>query len=118
MSRTSSVKGEYAVGMISKWPERLTKAPARATLMRNGIDVFEADTRRWVRRVAYYKSSLNLKLGTPAVRNVMDMNAFFGGFAAALKSDVVWVMNVVPARKPSTLSVIFDRGLIGVYHDW
>lgn len=118
MSRTSSVKGEYAVGMIPKWPERLTKAPARATLMRNGIDVFEADTRRWARRVAYYKNSLNLKLGTPAVRNVMDMNAFFGGFAAALKSDAVWVMNVVPARKPSTLSVIFDRGLIGVYHDW
>ncbi|KAH0980345.1 hypothetical protein GBA52_007522 [Prunus armeniaca] len=50
MSRTSSVKGEYAVGMIPKWPERLTKAPARATLMRNGIDVFEADTRRWARR--------------------------------------------------------------------
>ncbi|KAM2005346.1 hypothetical protein FF1_000583 [Malus domestica] len=118
VSRTSSVKGEFAVGMIPKWPERLTKAPARATLMRNGIDVFEADTRRWARRVAYYKNTLNLKLGTPAVRNVMDMNAFFGGFAAALKSDAVWVMNVVPARKSSTLSVIFDRGLIGVYHDW
>ncbi|MED6220547.1 putative pectin methyltransferase qua3 [Stylosanthes scabra] len=48
----------------------------------------------------------------------MDMNALFGGFAAALKSDPVWVMNVVPARKPSTLDVVFDRGLIGVYHDW
>ena len=36
----------------------------------------------------------------------------------ALNSDPVWVMNVVPARKPSTLSVIYDRGLIGVYHDW
>lgn len=118
MSRTSSVKGEFAVGMIPKWPDRLTKAPARATVMRNGIDVFEADTRRWARRVAYYKNTLNLKLGTLAVRNVMDMNAFFGGFAAALKSDPVWVMNVVPARKSSTLSVIFDRGLIGVYHDW
>ncbi|KAK4381178.1 putative methyltransferase PMT13 [Sesamum angolense] len=82
--------------------------------MKNGIDVFEADNRRWARRVAYYKNSLNIKLGTPSIRNVMDMNAFFGGFAAVS----VWVMNVVPARKPSTLDVIFDRGLTGVYHDW
>lgn len=86
--------------------------------MKNGIDVFEADTRRWARRIAYYKNSLNIKLGTPAIRNVMDMNAFFGGFAAAIRSDPVWVMNVVPARQPSTLAVIYDRGLIGVYHDW
>lgn len=86
--------------------------------MKNGIDLFDADTRRWARRVAYYKNSLSLKLGTPAVRNIMDMNAFFGGFAAALKSDPVWVMNVVPPRKPLTLSVIYDRGLIGLYHDW
>uniref|UniRef100_A0A5B6YPN1 Methyltransferase n=1 Tax=Davidia involucrata TaxID=16924 RepID=A0A5B6YPN1_DAVIN len=118
VSMTSSVKGEYAVGTIPKWPERLSKAPSRANLMKNGIDVFEADTRRWARRVAYYKNSLNLKLGTPAIRNIMDMNAFFGGFAAVLLSDPVWVMNVVPARKPSTLGVIYDRGLIGVYHDW
>jgi hypothetical protein len=86
--------------------------------MKNGLDLFDADTRRWVRRVAYYKNSLNVKLGTPAIRNVMDMNAFFGSFAAALMPDPVWVMNVVPARKPSTLGVIYDRGLIGVYHDW
>lgn len=86
--------------------------------MRNGIDVFEADTRRWARRVAYYKKSLNIKLGTSTIRNVMDMNALFGGFAASLLSDPVWVMNVVPARKASTLGVIYDRGLIGVYHDW
>ncbi|PIA49549.1 hypothetical protein AQUCO_01300384v1 [Aquilegia coerulea] len=118
VSKIPSPKGEHAVGTIPNWPERLTKTPSRATLMKNGIDVFEADTRRWQRRVEYYKKTLNLKLGTPAVRNVMDMNAFFGGFAAALLSDPVWVMNVIPARKPSTLGVVYDRGLIGVYHDW
>lgn len=118
VSRTSSVKGEVAVGTIAKWPERLTKIPSRATLVKNGMDVFEADTRRWARRVAYYKNSLNLKLGTSAIRNIMDMNAFFGGFAAALKSYHMWQMNVVPAHKPPTLAVIYDRGLIGVYHDW
>lgn len=118
VSRMSSFRGEYSVGTIPKWPQRLTKAPLRATLVKSGINVFEADTRRWERRVAYYKNSLKLKLGTPALRNIMDMNAFFGGFAAAIASDPVWVMNVVPARKPSTLDVIYDRGLIGVYHDW
>ncbi|XP_073142732.1 probable pectin methyltransferase QUA3 [Henckelia pumila] len=118
VSRITSAKGDFAIGVIPKWPERLTKAPSRAGVMKNGMDVFEADNRRWVRRVAYYKNSLNLKLGTPSIRNVMDMNAFFGGFAAAITSDPVWVMNVVPARKPSTLDVIYDRGLIGLYHDW
>ncbi|XP_031394463.1 probable methyltransferase PMT13 isoform X2 [Punica granatum] len=117
LASANSVKGECAVGSIKKWPERLKEAPARAALLKNGIDLFGADTRRWARRIAYYKASLNLKLGTPAVRNVMDMNALFGGFAAALSSDPVWVMNVVPARKPLTLDVIYDRGLIGVYHD-
>ncbi|CAN1236847.1 Probable pectin methyltransferase QUA3 [Linum grandiflorum] len=114
----SSVKGKCAVGMIPAWPARLNKQPARASFMNNGNDLFESDSLRWARRVAYYKSSLNVKLGTPAIRNVMDMSAFFGGFAAALASDPVWVMNVVPAHKPSTLDVIYDRGLIGVYHDW
>ncbi|VFQ84013.1 unnamed protein product [Cuscuta campestris] len=119
VSRTSSVKGQYGVGTIPRWPERLVKASSRATVLENGVDVFDADTRRWEMTVAYYKKSLNLKLGTPSVRNVMDMNAFLGGFAAALVYDPVWVMNVVPAlSRPLTLDVIYDRGLIGVYHDW
>ncbi|KAH0855778.1 hypothetical protein HID58_084039 [Brassica napus] len=114
----SSVKGEIALGTIPKWPERLTKVPSRAIVMKNGLDMFEADARRWARRVAYYRDSLNLELKPPSVRNVMDMNAFFGGFSAALASESLWVMNVIPARKPLTLDVIYDRGLIGVYHDW
>ncbi|CAI9101717.1 OLC1v1039109C1 [Oldenlandia corymbosa var. corymbosa] len=117
ISKSSNAKAE-SVGTVPKWPERLIKAPSRASLVKNGADVFEADTRRWARRVTYYKKSLNLKLGTSSVRNVMDMNALFGGFAAALSSDPVWVMNVVPARSPSTLGVIYDRGLIGMFHDW
>ncbi|KAJ6807411.1 putative methyltransferase PMT13 [Iris pallida] len=113
-----SLQGELAVESIPKWPERLSNPPARLLLMRNGIDMFEADRRRWARRVAYYKNSLGLKLGTHQIRNVMDMNAFFGGFAAELSYDPVWVMNVVPPRKPLTLGVIYDRGLMGIYHDW
>ncbi|KAK9282938.1 hypothetical protein L1049_011163 [Liquidambar formosana] len=30
----------------------------------------------------------------------------------------LWVMNVIPIDEPDTLSIIFDRGLIGIYHDW
>ncbi|XP_068649748.1 probable pectin methyltransferase QUA3 [Aristolochia californica] len=118
VTKISSLKGEQAVGSMPNWPERLTKPPERVSLLKNGVDVFEADTRRWTRRVAYYKHTLDIKLGTSAIRNVMDMNAVFGGFAAALLSDPVWVMNVVPSQKPSTLGVIYDRGLIGLYHDW
>lgn len=118
ISKLPSLNGEIAVGLIPNWPDRLVEPPARVTLMKSGIDLFQADTRRWARRVAFYKKVLKIKLGTSAIRNIMDMNAFFGGFAASLLSDPVWVMNVVPAHKPSTLDVIYDRGLLGVYHDW
>ncbi|KAM7277267.1 hypothetical protein ACFE04_019133 [Oxalis oulophora] len=114
----ASIKGESAVGKIPQWPDRLTKPPSRAIVRNTRIDVFEADTKQWARRVSYYKESLNLKLGTSAVRNIMDMNALYGGFAAALISDPVWVMNVVPPHMSLTLDIIYDRGLIGVYHNW
>jgi len=48
----------------------------------------------------------------------MDMRAVYGGFAAALASKKVWVMNVVPVHAADTLPIIYERGLIGVYHDW
>ncbi|CAL9122893.1 unnamed protein product [Musa acuminata var. zebrina] len=54
------------------------------------------------------------------LRNVLDMNAHFGGFNAALldAGKSVWVMNVVPTSGPNYLPLIFDRGFIGVQHDW
>jgi len=48
----------------------------------------------------------------------MDMNTLYGGFAAALIDDPVWVMNVVSTYSPNSLSVIYDRGLIGTFNDW
>ncbi|KAE8689620.1 hypothetical protein F3Y22_tig00110933pilonHSYRG00190 [Hibiscus syriacus] len=59
-----------------------------------------------------------LAINLARIRNAMDMNAGYGGFAAALIEQPLWVMNVVPIDAPDTLSVIFERGLIGVYHDW
>ncbi|KAL0908586.1 hypothetical protein M5K25_023088 [Dendrobium thyrsiflorum] len=54
------------------------------------------------------------------LRNVLDMNSQFGGFNAALleSGKSVWVMNVVPTNSHNYLPLIFDRGLIGVQHDW
>lgn len=49
----------------------------------------------------------------------MDMNAGFGGFAAAIVKYPVWVMNVVPFdAKSNNLGIIYERGLIGTYMDW
>lgn len=54
------------------------------------------------------------------VRNVLDMNAHFGGFNSALleKGKSVWVMNVVPTIGTNHLPMILDRGFVGVLHDW
>ncbi|KAG0621941.1 hypothetical protein M758_3G060100 [Ceratodon purpureus] len=103
------------------WRKRLEIIPKRLLEAQNVDSLeFEKDTRRWRRRVRYYKETLKLGFGTPQYRNVMDMNALYGGFAANLmtRGDPVWVMNVVPTSVPNTLSAIYDRGLIGVLHDW
>ncbi|ONK57459.1 uncharacterized protein A4U43_C09F730 [Asparagus officinalis] len=52
------------------------------------------------------------------VRNVMDMRPVYRGFAAALKDMKVWVMNLVNIASPDTLSIIYECGLFGMYHDW
>lgn len=54
------------------------------------------------------------------VRNVLDMNAHFGGFNSALleAGKSVWVMNVIPTTGPNYLPLILDRGFLGVLHDW
>lgn len=48
------------------------------------------------------------------------IDSFAGSFAAALTENKLdcWVLNVVPVSGPNTLPVIYDRGLIGVMHDW
>ncbi|KAA8529359.1 hypothetical protein F0562_033842 [Nyssa sinensis] len=54
------------------------------------------------------------------IRNVMDMNAHYGGLSTAFLEarKSVWVMNVVPIRARNTLSLILDQGFAGVLHDW
>ncbi|GAB4834817.1 Probable methyltransferase PMT21 [Ancistrocladus abbreviatus] len=103
---------------VPKWPERLHIAPERISDVPGGSTrSFKQDNSKWKVRVKHYKKLLPA-LGTEKIRNVMDMNTVFGGFAAAVISDPLWVMNVVSSYGPNTMPVIYDRGLIGTYHDW
>ncbi|XP_056848646.1 probable methyltransferase PMT21 isoform X2 [Raphanus sativus] len=101
-----------------KWPERLHSTPERVSDVRgrNG-GVFKRDSSKWKTRAKHYKKLLPA-IGSDKIRNVMDMNTAYGGLAAALVDDPLWVMNVVSSYAANTLPVVFDRGLIGTYHDW
>ncbi|KAK4404799.1 putative methyltransferase PMT7 [Sesamum angolense] len=77
---------------------------------------FLLDTIYWQDQVRHYWRLMDIE--EKEVRNVMDMSAFLGGFAVALSTWPVWVMNVVPVSMNNTLSAIYDRGLIGAFHDW
>ncbi|KAL2549801.1 putative methyltransferase PMT23 [Forsythia ovata] len=107
----------YAHEWPSSWPDRLSRKPPSLSSEPDAIEAFNGDTRHWSALVSeVYLGGLDINWSS--VRNVMDMNAGYGGFAAALVKLPLWVMNVVPVHETDTLSVIFDRGLIGVYHDW
>lgn len=108
---------------VSEWPQRLHDPPDRLQSIEMDAyisrkEIFSAESKYWKEIIqsyvnAYHWKELNL-------RNVMDMRAGFGGFAAALHDLEVdcWVLNVVPVSGFNTLPVIYDRGLIGVLHDW
>ncbi|AES95570.1 putative sterol 24-C-methyltransferase [Medicago truncatula] len=103
---------------MPKWPQRLNVAPERISLVQgSSSSTFSHDNSKWKKRIQHYKKLLP-DLGTNKIRNVMDMNTAYGGFAASLINDPLWVMNVVSSYGPNTLPVVFDRGLIGTFHDW
>ncbi|KAL2333286.1 hypothetical protein Fmac_014499 [Flemingia macrophylla] len=108
---------------VSEWPARLHTPPDRLQSIKldafsSRAELFRAESKYWNDIIASYVRALHWK--KMRLRNVMDMRAGFGGFAAALIDHNLdcWVMNVVPVSGPNTLPVIYDRGLIGVMHDW
>lgn len=113
---------EIAGGELAKWPERLNAIPpriSRGTLKGVTPESFKENSELWKRRVSYYKQMNNQLAQAGRYRNLLDMNANLGGFAAALIDLPVWVMNVVPVEaKLNTLGVIYERGLIGTYQNW
>ncbi|KAL1834359.1 hypothetical protein ACET3Z_004010 [Daucus carota] len=111
-------KRKLALPSLPKWPERLHTAPERVADVRGGSDgTFNHDDSKWKVRTKHYKKLLPA-IGTDKIRNVMDMNTLYGGFAASVIDDPLWVMNVVSSYAENTLPVVYDRGLIGTYHDW
>ncbi|EEF50466.1 ATP binding protein, putative [Ricinus communis] len=113
---------DIAGGQLANWPERLTAIPPRISSgSLNGItaETFTENTELWKKRVDHYKAVDHQLAEQGRYRNILDMNAYLGGFAAALVDDPAWVMNVVPVETDiNTLGVIYERGLIGTYQNW
>lgn len=116
-------EGERGTRWPEEWPRRLQTPPYWLNRSQMGIygkpapDDFASDYEHWKRVLS--KSYLKgLGISWTNVRNVMDMRAVYGGFAAALKDLQVWVLNVVNVNSPDTLPIIYERGLFGIYHDW
>ncbi|KAJ8541595.1 hypothetical protein K7X08_002411 [Anisodus acutangulus] len=112
----------YGANMTA-WPARLHFPPDRlfsikmdAELSRR--EIFKAESKFWNDIISGYIGAFHWKKLT--LRNVLDMRAVYGGFAAALHDFDIdcWVMNVVPISGSNTLPVLYDRGFIGVMHDW
>ncbi|XP_021911541.1 probable methyltransferase PMT18 [Carica papaya] len=116
-----SNSGEVAGGAVEKWPERAFALPPRiawGTITGVTSDSFREDNEVWKERVTHYKRII-APLVQGRYRNIMDMNAYLGGFAAAMLKYPVWIMNVVPTNsEKDTLGAIYERGLIGTYQDW
>nr|GLL41179.1 probable methyltransferase PMT3 [Ipomoea trifida] len=103
---------------LAPWPARLITPPPRLADFGYSNEMFEKDTELWRQRVDSYWRILSPKISSDTVRNIMDMKANLGSFAAALKEKDVWVMNAVPEDGPNTLKIVYDRGLIGTIHNW
>ncbi|MBA0647939.1 hypothetical protein Goklo_015742, partial [Gossypium klotzschianum] len=108
---------------VSTWPARLHDPPDRLQSIEMNAyisrkEIFRAESKYWNEIIDSYVRAFHWK--DLKLRNVMDMRAGLGGFAAALHDLQIdcWVMNVVPVSGFNTLPVIYDRGLIGVMHDW
>jgi hypothetical protein len=115
-------RNEVAGGDRGKFPARVHAVPPRiasGSVPLMTAEKFNADSKLWEKRVTYYKNHLIPPLTNGRYRNIMDMNAGLGGFAAALVKEPVWVMNVMPPEaKVDTLGVIYERGFIGTYQNW
>ncbi|WZZ49511.1 hypothetical protein YC2023_049618 [Brassica napus] len=122
MHKVTEDSSKRGASWPNMWPERLETAPEwldsqEGVYGKPAPEDFAADQEKWKTVVA--KSYIDgMGIDWSNVRNVMDMRAVYGGFAAALKDLKLWVMNVVPVDAPDTLPIIYERGLFGIYHDW
>ncbi|KAI4340102.1 hypothetical protein MLD38_024971 [Melastoma candidum] len=112
---------EVTGGAWKPFPERLNDVPFRilsGSVPGVSADTYHEDNRSWRKHLKAYKT-INKYIGSRRYRNLLDMNAGLGSFTAAIESPNQWVMNVVPTiAEKDTLGAIYERGLIGIYHDW
>eukprot|EP00850_Spirogloea_muscicola_P004051 SM000017S02791 [mRNA] locus=s17:207192:211823:- [translate_table: standard] len=101
---------------LARWPMRLSAPPLRLADLGLSRKDYRDDTAAWKARTDAYMAAVDAHVARDAVRNVMDMRAGLGGFAAALAAAgrPLWVMNVAPPSDSAGLAVIYDRGLLGM----
>ncbi|CAN1345807.1 Probable pectin methyltransferase QUA2 [Linum perenne] len=112
--------------------------PSRSHILQlpgSNAEDFDEDAEKWKKAVTNYWSLLSPLIFSDhpkrpgdedppppynMLRNVLDMNAHFGGLNSAMleAGKSVWIMNVVPTTAPNYLPMIHDRGFVGVLHDW
>ncbi|KAJ4909115.1 putative pectin methyltransferase QUA2 [Raphanus sativus] len=119
----------------TKWPSRSSMNKTELSLYGLHPEEVGEDAANWKLNVRDYWSLLSPLIFSDhpkrpgdedpsppynMLRNVLDMNAQYGGLNAALleAKKSVWVMNVVPTAGPNHLAMILDRGFVGVLHDW
>ncbi|KAF5956985.1 hypothetical protein HYC85_004210 [Camellia sinensis] len=105
---------DIAGGALEKWPQRAFAIPPRISTSGSGITVekFHEDNEVWKERVAHYKRIIGA-LPQGRYRNVMDMNAYLGGFAAALTKYPVWITTLLDS---SMNGVSLGPIMIGARH--
>ncbi|KAL2906116.1 putative pectin methyltransferase QUA2 [Bienertia sinuspersici] len=117
------------------WPSRANLNSSELKLYGVPNEEFSVDSLKWKSAIQEYWSLLSPQIFSDhpkrpgdedpsppfnMLRNVLDMNAQFGGFNHALleAGKNLWVMNVVPTTASNTLPLILDRGFIGTSHNW
>ncbi|XP_021752851.1 probable pectin methyltransferase QUA2 [Chenopodium quinoa] len=117
------------------WPSRASLNSSEIRMYGVLPEVFSADSLKWKSAIQEYWSLLSPQIFSDhpkrpgdedpsppfnMLRNVLDMNAQFGGFNHALleAGKNLWVMNVVPTTAANSLPLIHDRGFIGTSHNW
>ncbi|MCL7030254.1 hypothetical protein MKW94_028605 [Papaver nudicaule] len=104
------------VQTLSPRPQRLSVNSESLDDIGINREKFNSNSVFWQEQTDHYWRLINANISE--IRNVMDMNAYYGGFAASLSKLPVWVMNVVPQSSNNTLVAIYNRGLQGTFHDW
>ncbi|CAN8233957.1 unnamed protein product [Cochlearia groenlandica] len=119
----------------TRWPSRSNMNKTELSLYGLHHEELREDAENWKLTVREYWSLLSPLIFSDhpkrpgdedpsppynMLRNVLDMNAQFGGLNSALleAKKSVWVMNVVPTAGPNHLPLILDRGFVGVLHNW